>query len=273
MASAIFALATWSLGAAAQDRVPSGFGTRMPAIVGITSDSPGDRVLRLLKTHADLWGAKSKTLHEDVAYLGASRDKASSYIQRLSLTLVPQSNDERTRFGGNDTIRVEFSGPASGNTAVWVSRELTFTGMTSPPSMPDFIGKVFADYGKPTIVADGRIFYFYRKGGQLVSAGRSYTPATAATALKSPRLPADPPVIDSALGADVGKCMRAFEGPPVSHDLARLREEATCDAALVVWLSGSEDRLRAATFQMNDLERRAGNAALDAKARTAAEPR
>ncbi len=273
MAGTIAALATWGAGAAAEDRVPSGFGSRKPAIIGITSDSPGDRVLRLLKSHADLWGAKSKNLHEDIAYPGASRDKASAYIQRLSLTLVPQSNEERARFGGNDTIRVEFSGPASGNTAVWVSREMSFTGMTSPPSMPDFIGKVFAEYGTPTIVADGRIFYLYRKGGQLVSAGRSYTPVTAATALKSARLPADPPVIDSALGADVGKCMRAFEGPPVSRDLARLLEEATCDAAIVVWLSGSEDRLRTATFQLNDLERRAGNAVLDAKARTAAEPR
>ena len=272
MAGAICAIAALVFPAGAEPSSPSGFGARKPSILGITSDLSAERVVRLLKVHADMWGAKSKTLHEEVAHVGTTRDKASSYLQRVSLQLVPQSNEERSRFGGNDTIRADFSAPSSGNVAVWVSREMSFTGLTTPPSMAAFIGKVFADYGAPTIVADGRIFYLYRKGGQLVSVGRSYTAESAAAALKAPRPPADAPLVDAALGADVGRCMRAFEGPPVSRDLARALEEATCDAALVVALSGSEDRLRAATFQMNDLERRAAAAAIDARAR-AAEPR
>jgi len=249
---ALGALVAGTLSAVAQQPPPSGFGARRPAIIGITSDTSAERAFRLLTTHGDLWGARSKVLRED---------KAASYIQRLTLQLSPQSADERTRFGGSDTIRVDFTPRSAGNTAVYVSRELSFTGMATPPTMAEYVGRILADHGPPTIVADGRLFYLYGKGGQLVSAGRSYTPASATAALSSPRLPAEPPVIDAALGADVGKCMRVFEGPPVARDYARLLAEATCDAAFVVSLSGMPDRLRAATFQLNDLARRAAAAA------------
>lgn len=260
-ACAIGVLVAWCVAAAAQQAPASGFGGRMPTILGITPDSTGERVFRLLTAHGDLWGARSKTLREETGYVGASRDKASSYIQRLTLQLSPQSVEERTRFGGSDTIRVDFTAPSAGNTAVWISRELTFTGLATPPTMAQYVGRIFADHGPPTIIADGRIYYLYRKGGQLASVGRSYTPETAVSALKSPRLPIDPPLIDAALSVDVGKCMRAVEGPPVSRDLGRLVEDATCDAAFVVWLSGVEDRLRSATFVVNDLARRAAAAA------------
>lgn len=252
-AAAAVVLATVGQSVRADQPPPSGFGAAKPAILGITSDTTSERVLRLLREHADMWGARSKTLHEDKGQGGA-------YIQRLSLELVPQSNEERSRFGGNDTIRIDFSPPAAGNTVFWLSRELSFTGLTTPPSMAGFVARIFADYGKPTVVADGRLYFLYRKG-QRVAPTRDYTPEAAVEALRNPRVPAVPPVIDAALGADIGRCTRAFEGPPVSRDIARLLEEATCDAALVVWLSGSEDRLRTATFQLNDLERRAGAAA------------
>lgn len=259
--------------AAAESPASSGFGSRKPAILGITTDSAGERVARQLKAHGDLWGARSKTLREETATPGPAGTGGPPYIQRVSLQLTPQSMEERTRFGGNDTIRVEFSTPASGNTAVLISRELTFTGLVTPPSMVQYVEKLFADYGKPTLIADNRILWLYRKGGQLASVGRSYTAQSAMDALKSPRLPPDPPVIDTVLGVDVGKCVRALDGASVARDIARLWQEATCDAALVVLLSGSEDRLRAASFQINDLERRAGNAALDARSREAADKR
>ena len=258
-----------ALPAAAQrpQPAPSGFGKRLPAINGITTASTGRDVSLQLGTHGDRWGAKARNFREDTA------PGPNGHIQRISLQLSPQSNEERTRFGGNDTFRVEFSGPASGNTAVWVLREQNFTGLTTPLLMPKFIETLFADYGKPTLVADGRILWQFRNGGQLASVGRSYTPQSAIEALRSPKPPPDPPLVDTALGVDVMKCQRATEVAQAARDVARFWQEATCDAAIIVNLSSSEDRVRTVSYLMVDFERRAGNAAIDAKAREAADKR
>ena len=98
---ALGALVAGTLSAVAQQPPPSGFGARRPAIIGITSDTSAERAFRLLTTHGDLWGARSKVLRED---------KAASYIQRLTLQLSPQSADERRHLPGKITVPAELKG-------------------------------------------------------------------------------------------------------------------------------------------------------------------
>lgn len=173
---------------------------------------------------------------------------------------------------GSESLFAAFSGPASGNFAYYISRDLGFAN-GQQPTKGEMIQRVTDKYGAPTLIGDGVIYYFY-KGGKNVSVKQKYTPATALDALNAPIAPRAAVALNDSNGH--GSCVAMLKRAQALTDksldqLNGATREANCEGLVGVGISpgASTERVGKASFTLIDFKRAASAAKIDSDALTA----
>jgi len=230
-------------------------GKLQPDIVGMSSEVDADKARAVYESYLkDLPGVKPQAVQQKFGSTNVTYVTAMTFDK-------PATADH-----AGESMTSAFSSPASGNVAYYVLRGLGF-GKTSQPSKTEMIAHVTDKYGKPTVIGDGHIYYFYRKG-KTVSVKQKYTPASALDALNAPVNPKAAVALNDANGR--GSCIAALKHVEAASDksLAGLVAEAksaNCDGLLsVALLPGvTADRVSKATFTLIDFKRIASAAKID----------
>jgi hypothetical protein len=230
----------------------------VPDIVGLSSHVDADKARALYESYLkDLPGVKPHTVERKFGSTNVS------YVTTMTFD-KPKAADH-----SGESLASHFSSPASGNFAYVVVRRLGFAN-ASQPTKGDLIAHVIDKYGKPTVIGDGHLYYFYRKG-KIVSVKQKYTPASALEALNAPVNPRAAVALNDANGR--GSCIAALKHIEAMADksldgLLPEAKSAHCDGLLDVTLAAgaAPDRVAVATFTLIDFKRIVGAAKIDAEA-------
>jgi hypothetical protein len=250
------ALPATSLAYDIKPKIPeTAFSKRLhPDILGISTDSSA---------------AAARTIFES-SFSGRGNTKADIRQQKfggtaLSYTaaLIFKSPSGPKQIG--EVLSSSFSSPASANLAYFVGRDLTFAP-EQQPSKAEMVKQVMDKYGRPTIVGNRHLYYFYRKGS-IMSVGAKYK---AATALEAIDRPLDPRIaIKLNDGNGRGSCVAVLKRSLAKEKTlpAMLGEAkgANCDGALSVELTAgaTPDRVGHAQFTLLDFKRMISAARID----------
>ncbi len=225
-----------------------------PDILGISTDSTADAARSIFEsTFKGRLDAKTDIQRPK---LGGT---SISYIAALTFSLP--SGPKQT----GEVLASSFSSPASANRAYFVARNLTFA-QDQQPSKADMVKQVMDKYGRPTIVGDRHLYYFYR-GGKLVSAGAKYKETTALEAIERPLEPRMAIKLSDANGR--GSCVAVMKRALAKEkSLGVMLDDAkgaNCDGALSVQLTpgATPDRVGQAQFTLLDFKRIVSAAAID----------
>lgn len=230
----------------------------VPDIVGLSSHVDADKARTLYESYLkDLPGVKPHTVEQKFGSTNISYATAMTFDK-------PKTADHP-----GESLVSNFSSPASGNFAYFVVRNLGFA-KASQPTKDAMIAHVTDKYGKPTVIGDGHLYYFYRKG-KIVSVKQKYTPTAAIEALNAPVSPRAAVALNDANGK--GSCIAVLKHVEAMPDksLNALLDEAKsahCDALLDVTLAAgtTPDRISKATFTLIDFKRIVSAAKIDAEA-------
>ena len=235
--------------------------------------------------------AFSKRLHPDI--LGISTDSSAAAARAIFESSFRGRSNTKTeireqKFGGSavsytaalifafppgqkqtgETLSSSFTSPASANLAYFVSRDLTFAP-GQQPSTAEMVKEVMDKYGRPTIVGNQHLYYFYRKGS-IMYVGAKYKEAAALEAIDRPLEPRIALKLNDGNGR--GSCVAILKHVQEKEkDLATLLGEAknaNCDGALSVQLSpgATPNRIGVAQFTLLDFKRIISAARIDGDA-------
>jgi hypothetical protein len=228
-----------------------------PDIVGLSSNIEGSKASPIFESYLkDLPGVKPETAQQKFGGTNVT------YVTSMKFT-SPATSDHP----GESMIAL-FSSPASTNRAYYISRNLGFAS-GKQPSKVEMIERVTAKYGAPTVIGDGRMYYFY-KGGKVVSVKQKYTPASALEALNAPINPKAAVALNDANGR--GSCVAALKrAQSTDRTLDKLAAEAkgaNCDGVASVEISPgiTPDRVSKAEFTLIDFKLIVSAAKIDADA-------
>ena len=230
----------------------------VPDIVGLSSHVDADKARALYESYLkDLPGVKPRTAEQKFGSTNVS------YVTAMTFDKPKTPNHP------GESLASNFSSPASGNFAYLVVRHLGFAN-TAQPTKADMIAHVTDKYGRPTVIGDGHLYYFYRKG-KIVSVKQKYTPASALEALNGPVSPRAAVALNDANGR--GSCIAALKHVEATADkslnaLLTEAKSAHCDGLLDVTLAAGStpDRVGQATFTLIDFKRVVSAAKIDADA-------
>ena len=230
----------------------------VPDIVGLSSHVDADKARALYESYLkDLPGVKPQAVEQKFGSTNISYVTAMTFEK-------PKAADHP-----GETLASNFSSPASGNFAYLIKRDLGFA-KASQPTKADMIAHVTGKYGKPTVIGDGHLYYFYRKG-KIVSVKQKYTPASALEALNGPVSPKAAVALNDANGR--GSCIAVLKHVEAIADkslnaLLAEAKAAHCDALLDVTLAagGASDHVSKATFTLIDFKRIVSAAKIDDEA-------
>jgi hypothetical protein len=229
-----------------------------PDIIGISSDDDAAKVGGVFEGYLkEFPNAKPQAIQQkfgntDITYATSMRfDAAASDTH------------------GAETMVVQFTSPASGNFAYYITRDLGFA-KDKQPTQQEMIQRVIDKYGKPTAIGDGRLYYFY-KAGKIVSVKQKYTPESAVAALNDPINPRAAVALNDSNGR--GSCVAVLKHVQAEQDksldrLAPDAKSANCDGLLDVALSpgNARDRVGKAMFTLIDFKRITSAAKIDSDA-------
>jgi hypothetical protein len=230
----------------------------MPDIVGLSSHVDADKARALYESYLkDFPGVKPQAVERKFGSTNVSYVTAMTFDK-------PKAGDHP-----GESLASHFSSPASGNFAYMVKRDLGFA-TASQPTKAEMIAHVTGKYGTPTVIGDGHLYYFYRKG-KIVSVKQKYTPASALEALNAPVNPKAAVALNDANGK--GSCIAALKHVEATADrsleaLLAEAKSAHCDGLLDVTLAagGAPDRVSKAIFTLIDFKRIISAAKIDAEA-------
>lgn len=249
--------------AVAQTVPPSGFGEKKPDILGITSDMDSDGALQHLQAYAKTWSEQSVNFQQETNRNG----RAGEYIRSRGVSLQPQNEVEWAKHGGAESIYIQFTAPGSGNRAVEMKCQITFSDRFNPPKIGDFMKLIFDKYGLPTAVYNDKVVYQY-KSGIVVSGARVYTPESAVASLAESLGKNN--VVDEKTRVDVDACTGSINSAFASNIAARAKK-ATCDAGLSVYILTYKGAISGAIFLSSDLKRLVGSEAIELNAKEESE--
>lgn len=230
----------------------------VPDIVGLSSHIDADKARALYESYLkDLPGVKPQAAEQKFGSTNISYVTAMTFEK-------PKTADHP-----GESLASNFSSPASGNFAYLIKRDLGFA-RANQPTKADMIAHVTDKYGKPTVIGDGHLYYFYRKG-KIVSVKQKYTAASAIEALNAPVNPKAAVALNDSNGK--GSCIAALKHVEAMTDkslnaLVTEAKAAHCDALLDVTLAvgNAPDRVSKATFTLIDFKRIASAAKIDDEA-------
>lgn len=230
----------------------------VPDIVGLSSHVDADKARALYESYLkDLPGVKPQAVEQKFGSTNIGYVTAMTFEK-------PKTADHP-----GESLASNFSSPASGNFAYLIKRDLGFT-KASQPTKADMIAHVTDKYGKPTVIGDGHLYYFYRKG-KIVSVKQKYTPTSALEALNGPISPKAAVALNDANGR--GSCIAVLKHVEAIADkslnaLLAEAKAAHCDALLDVTLAagGASDHVSKATFTLIDFKRIVSAAKIDDEA-------
>lgn len=230
----------------------------VPDIVGLSSHVDADKARALYESYLkDLPGVKSQAVEQKFGSTNIGYVTAMTFEK-------PKTADH-----SGESLASNFSSPASGNFAYLIKRDLGFA-KASQPTKADMIAHVTGKYGKPTVIGNGHLYYFYRKG-KIVSVKQKYTPASALEALNGPVSPKAAVALNDANGR--GSCIAVLKHVEAIADkslnaLLAEAKAAHCDALLDVTLAagGASDHVSKATFTLIDFKRIVSAAKIDDEA-------
>ena len=232
-------------------------GKLQPDIVGLSSNIEGSKAAALFETYLkDLPGVKPEATQ--VKFGGTN----VTYISTMKFVSPAASNHP------GESMSAMFSSPASSNRAYYVSRNLGFAN-DKQPSKSEMIERITAKYGTPTLIGDGRVYYFY-KGGKVVSVKEKYTTTSAVDALNGPINPKAAVALNDANGR--GSCVailkRAQASDKTLPKLADDAKAANCDGLVAVEISNgiTPDRVGKTEFTLIDFKQIVSAAKIDADA-------
>jgi hypothetical protein len=231
---------------------------RVPDIIGLSSHVDADEARSLYESYLkDLPGVKPQAVERKFGSTNVG------YVTAMTF------DRPATAEHSGESLTSHFSSPASGNFAYYLVRHLGFT-KTGQPTRGEMIALVTDKYGKPTVIGDGHLYYFYRKG-KTVSVKQKYTPASALEALGAPVNPKAAVALNDANGR--GSCIAVLKHVEAMADKAldTLLPEARaahCDGLLDVTLKAGDtpDRVSKATFTLIDFKRVISAAKIDDEA-------
>lgn len=228
-----------------------------PDIVGLSSNIEGSKAPSIFEAYLkDLPGVKPETAQQKFGGTNVT------YVTSVKFVSPATSSHP-----GESMVAV-FSSPASANRAYYVARDLGFAS-GKQPSKAEMIERVTAKYGAPTVIGDGRIYYFY-KGGKVMSVKQKYTPASALDALNAPINPKAAVALNDANGR--GSCVAALKRAQATDKtldkLAAEAKGANCDGLVSVEISPgiTPDRVSKAEFTLIDFKQVISAAKIDADA-------
>ncbi|CAN5211073.1 hypothetical protein BH10PSE11_BH10PSE11_11480 [soil metagenome] len=228
-----------------------------PDIVGLSSNIEGSKASPIFESYLkDLPGVKPVIAQQKFG------GTIVTYVTSIKFT-SPATSDHP----GESMIAL-FSSPASNNRAYYISRNLGFAS-GKQPSKAEIIERVTAKYGAPTVIGDGRMYYFY-KGGKVMSVKQKYTPASALEALNAPINPKAAVALNDANGR--GSCVAVLKrAQATDKTLDKLADEAkgaNCDGLGSVEISPgiTPDRVSKAEFTLIDFKQIVSAAKIDADA-------
>lgn len=232
-------------------------GKLQPDIVGLSSNIEGSKAAAIFETYLkDLPGVKPEATQEKFG------GTAVTYVSTMKFVSPATSNHP------GESMSAVFSSPASANRAYYVSRNLGFPN-DKQPSKSEMIERITAKYGAPTLIGDGRVYYFY-KGGKIVSVKEKYTAAAAVDALNGPINPKAAVALNDANGR--GSCVAILKRAQASDKtLPKLSDDAkaaNCDGLVAVEISNgiTADRVGKAEFTLIDFKQIVSAAKIDADA-------
>ena len=230
----------------------------VPDIVGLSSHVDADKARALYESYLkDQPGAKPQVAEQKFGSTNISYVTAMTFDK-------PKAADHP-----GESLASHFSSPASGNFAYLIQRDLGFA-KAGQPAKADMITHVMDKYGMPTVIGDGHLYYFYRKG-KIVTVKQKYTPASARQALDAPVNPKAAVALNDANGR--GSCIAVLKHVEAMADkslnaLLAEAKAAHCDALLDVTLAAGEapDRVSKVTFTLVDFKRIVSAARIDSEA-------
>ncbi|HEY0220423.1 MAG TPA: hypothetical protein VGC26_11765 [Afipia sp.] len=233
-------------------------GKLQPDILGLSSNTNASKAGVIFEAHAkEAPGSSPQATQQKFG----STNITYANTMRLDQPASPSR--------GGESLLTVFSGPASGNLAYYIARDLSFAN-NQQPTQGEMIQRVTDKYGAPTLIGDGVIYYFY-KGGKLVSVKQKYTPATALDALNAPIAPRAAVALNDSNGH--GSCIAMLKRAQALTDksLDKLNaetKEANCDGLVGVGLTSgtSPDRIGKAAFTLIDFKLAASAAKIDSDA-------
>ncbi|WP_019196642.1 hypothetical protein [Afipia birgiae] len=228
-----------------------------PDIVGLSSNTEGSKASPIFETYLkDLPGVKPEIAQQKFGGTNVT------YVTSMKFVSPATSNHP------GESMMAVFSSPASANRAYYIARDLGFASGKQPPKA-EMIERVTTKYGAPTLIGDGRMYYFY-KGGKVMSVKQKYTPASALEALNAPINPKAAVALNDANGR--GSCVavlkRAQTSDKTLDKLAAEAKGANCDGVLSVEISPgiTPDRVSKTEFTLIDFKQIISAAKIDADA-------
>ncbi|HEX7791239.1 MAG TPA: hypothetical protein VF467_12040, partial [Afipia sp.] len=228
-----------------------------PDIVGLSSNIEGSKASPIIESYLkDLPGVKPETAQQKFGGTNVT------YVTSVKFS-SPATSDHP-----GESMIARFSSPASNNRAYYIARNLGFAS-GKQPSKAGIIERMTAKYGAPTVIGDGRMYYFY-KGGKVMSVKQKYTPASALDALNAPINPKAAVALNDANGR--GSCVAALKrAQAADKTLDKLADEAkgaNCDGVASVEISPgiTPDRVSKAEFTLIDFKQIVSAAKIDADA-------
>ncbi len=256
----LIALASPVPGFELKPRTPdSAFSVKLqPDILGLSSNIDASKAGTIFEAHArETPGAAPQATQQKFGSTNIT------YANTMRLDQAGSSNR------GGESLFAAFSGPASGNFAYYISRDLGFAN-TQQPTTGEMIQRVTDKYGAPTLIGDGVIYYFYNRG-KIVSVKQKYTPATAVNALNAPIAPKAAVALNDSNGR--GSCIAILKRTQALSDksldqLNAVIKEANCEGLVAVGLApgASPDRVGKATFTLTDFKLATSAAKIDSDA-------
>jgi hypothetical protein len=232
-------------------------GKLQPDILGLSSNIEGSKAGAIFEAYLkDLHGVKPEATQQKFG--GTS----VTYVSSMKFTSPTAANNP------GESMTAYFSSPASANRAYYVERTLGFA-TDKQPSKSEMIERVTTKYGAPTVIGDGRVYYFY-KAGKVMSVKAKYTPAAAVTALNAPLDPKAAVALNDANGR--GSCVAVLKHAQASDkSLDKLADDAkaaNCDGLVAVEISSgiTPDRAGKADFTLIDFKEIVSSAKIDAEA-------
>lgn len=232
-------------------------GKLQPDIVGLSSSTEGSKASPIFETYLkDLPGVKPETAQQKFGGTNVTYVTSMKFVSPA------------TSAHAGESMTAIFSSPASANRAYYISRDLGFASSKQPPKA-EMIERVTAKYGQPTVIGDGRMYYFY-KAGKLMSVKQKYTPASALEALNAPINPKAAVALNDANGR--GSCVAALKRAQSSDKtldkLAAEAKSANCDGLVTIEISPgiTPDRVSKAEFTLIDFKQIVNAAKIDADA-------
>jgi hypothetical protein len=228
-----------------------------PDIVGLSSNIEGSKAPSIFEAYLkDLPGVKPETTQQKFGGTNVT------YVTSVKFVSPATSSHP------GESMMAVFSSPASANRAYYIARDLGFAS-GKQPSKAEMIERVTAKYGAPTVIGDGRIYYFY-KGGKVMSVKQKYTPASALDALNAPINPKAAVALNDAngRGSCVAELKRAQALEKTLDKLVTEAKAANCDGLLTVEIFPgiTADRVSKAEFTLIDFKQIISAAKIDADA-------